>query len=540
MSGKRRAAGPPQQSKQGRRSDPAPASRRCGGSLAGSWSPAWSACWWSTGGFVYLYQSTDIPDPNKDFETQTSFVYYADGKSEVGSYATQNRESISLDEMPDNLQNAVVAAENRSFWSDSGIDPRGILRAAFSNAKGNATQGASTITQQYVKILYLTQERSYERKMKEAVLSLKLQRDQVEVRDPRGLPQHHLLRPRRVRRPGGRRRRTSTPTPRTSTCARRRCSPACSTTRRTSTPPTARTPARRSRSATTTSSTGWRRPATSPRRRPRRPSGGCRSSRRSRRRASTAARRATCSRMVRDELNELGFDDERDRRRRPAGHHDLHQEGDGRRGGRRRGAAARGQGVLGQEAAHRGRHRRARHRCGARLLRRPGLRAVPDQLGGHRWPGRLDVQALRGRRGAQGRASRSRTPSRATRRSTTTRTAPARRCSNEGPRRRQRLRLPGQPAEGHRGVDQHGLRRPHDVDARRPGQDPRDRRGPRHPATGTRTRAATTTSTTARASSRSPASPWARPRSRRSTWPTPTPRSPTAAAPPTPTSSPRS
>ena len=78
--------------------------------------------------------------------------------------------------MPDDLQNAVVAAENRSFWSDNGIDPRGIVRAAFSNATGNSTQGASTITQQYVKILYLTQERSYERKVKEAVLSLKLQR----------------------------------------------------------------------------------------------------------------------------------------------------------------------------------------------------------------------------------------------------------------------------------------------------------------------------------------------------------------------------
>ena len=70
----------------------------------------------------------------------------------------------------------MVAAENRTFWTDNGIDPRGILRAAFSNAKGNSTQGASTITQQYVKILYLTQERSYQRKMKEAVLSLKLQR----------------------------------------------------------------------------------------------------------------------------------------------------------------------------------------------------------------------------------------------------------------------------------------------------------------------------------------------------------------------------
>ena len=61
--------------------------------------------------------------------------------------------------MPQNIQDAVVAAENRTFWTDKGIDPKGILRAAFSNARGNATQGASTITQQYVKILYLTQER---------------------------------------------------------------------------------------------------------------------------------------------------------------------------------------------------------------------------------------------------------------------------------------------------------------------------------------------------------------------------------------------
>nr|WP_258562755.1 transglycosylase domain-containing protein [Nocardioides sp. MAH-18] len=128
------------------------------------------------GAFVYLYQSTEIPNANTEFETETSYVYYADGKTEVGSYATQNRESIPIEDMPEDLQNAVVAAENRGFWSDKGIDPKGIVRAAFSNASGNSQQGASTITQQYVKILYLTQERSYQRKLKEAILSLKLQR----------------------------------------------------------------------------------------------------------------------------------------------------------------------------------------------------------------------------------------------------------------------------------------------------------------------------------------------------------------------------
>ncbi len=127
------------------------------------------------GVFIYLYKTTSIPNPNKDFQTQSSFVYYADGKTQVGQYATQNRQSIPYSEMQPNLRNAVVAAEDRSFWTNHGIDPKGIIRAAFNDARGGATQGASTITQQYVKILYLTQERSLSRKIHEAILSLKLQ-----------------------------------------------------------------------------------------------------------------------------------------------------------------------------------------------------------------------------------------------------------------------------------------------------------------------------------------------------------------------------
>ncbi|MGL5825481.1 MAG: transglycosylase domain-containing protein, partial [Nocardioides sp.] len=129
------------------------------------------------GAFAYLYQKTDIPSANADFETQTTKIYYADGKTELGQFAKQNRESISFDEMPQLMKDAVVAAENRSFWTDKGIDPKGILRAAFNNAQGGPTQGASTITQQYVKILYLTQERTLDRKLKEAIVSLKLQRE---------------------------------------------------------------------------------------------------------------------------------------------------------------------------------------------------------------------------------------------------------------------------------------------------------------------------------------------------------------------------
>src|SRR4051794_22910206 len=128
--------------------------------------------------FAVGYTSTDIPNPNQDFQTQTTFVYYADGKHEIGKFAEQNRTSIPLSDVPQHVQDAVIAAEDRTFYTNKGIDPKGILRAAFSNARGNSTQGASTITQQYVKVFYLSQERTLTRKVKEAFVSLKLQRQQ--------------------------------------------------------------------------------------------------------------------------------------------------------------------------------------------------------------------------------------------------------------------------------------------------------------------------------------------------------------------------
>ena len=125
----------------------------------------------------FAYRKTSIPDANKAFEAQSSFVYWAGGKGKIGRFADQNRESIPLADIPQSMQDAAIAAEDRTFYSNSGIDPKGIIRAAFSNAKGNATQGASTITQQYVKLLYLSQERTLSRKVKEAFLSLKVQQE---------------------------------------------------------------------------------------------------------------------------------------------------------------------------------------------------------------------------------------------------------------------------------------------------------------------------------------------------------------------------
>ena len=127
-------------------------------------------------GYIF-YRSVDIPEANAEFQTQTTYVYYSDGETVLGKFEMQNREAVELDEVPDTLKAAVISAEDRTFFENRGIDFQGIIRAAWNNATTDTTQGASTITQQYVKILYLTQDQTYTRKAKEAVLSLKIQNE---------------------------------------------------------------------------------------------------------------------------------------------------------------------------------------------------------------------------------------------------------------------------------------------------------------------------------------------------------------------------
>ncbi|MCW2799389.1 MAG: penicillin-binding protein, partial [Aeromicrobium sp.] len=125
--------------------------------------------------FFILYKSISIPTANAAFQTQTTNVYYSDGKHKIGSFSTQDRESVPIDKVPASMQAAAIAAEDRTFYTNRGIDLKGIIRAARSNATSGSIQaGGSTITQQYVKILYLNQERSYTRKVKEAILSIKI------------------------------------------------------------------------------------------------------------------------------------------------------------------------------------------------------------------------------------------------------------------------------------------------------------------------------------------------------------------------------
>ena len=107
---------------------------------------------------------------------ENSFVYAADG-SLLGSIpAEQNRQPVALDQMSPLLAQATVAIEDKRFYSHSGVDYEGIVRAAVKNfQEGEIVQGGSTLTQQLVRNLYIGRDVSWERKTKEACLALKLE-----------------------------------------------------------------------------------------------------------------------------------------------------------------------------------------------------------------------------------------------------------------------------------------------------------------------------------------------------------------------------
>ena len=127
---------------------------------------------------------TDIPEANEFSRSQATIVYWDDGKTELGRFSAENRESVGIEEIPQHVQHAVIAAEDRTFYENSGFDPVGIARAAWSTIRGGEiTGGGSGITQQYVKNYYLTQERTITRKIRELFIAVKIdqqmEKDQI-------------------------------------------------------------------------------------------------------------------------------------------------------------------------------------------------------------------------------------------------------------------------------------------------------------------------------------------------------------------------
>ncbi|WP_239590123.1 transglycosylase domain-containing protein [Streptomyces aureoverticillatus] len=152
------------------------------------WLPSWrqwlSACLLGGGGlaglFTYVYVTVDIPDENDAASREANVYYWSDGTQMV-SIGDVNRQIVELKDVPKSVRNAVIAAENATFYSDSGVSPQGLGRALVNMVKGQETQGGSTITQQYVKNTYLSQDQTVTRKVKEFVISLKV--DQRKTKD---------------------------------------------------------------------------------------------------------------------------------------------------------------------------------------------------------------------------------------------------------------------------------------------------------------------------------------------------------------------
>ena len=124
--------------------------------------------------FAYLYATTEVPPPEKFALAQKTTVYYDDGTTPIGSYAEQNRDIIGCDALPDYIGNAIVASENRTFYTDRGLDLKGIARAFWNNLTTGTRQGGSTITQQYAERYYLGETTTYVGKAREAVLAIKI------------------------------------------------------------------------------------------------------------------------------------------------------------------------------------------------------------------------------------------------------------------------------------------------------------------------------------------------------------------------------
>ena len=121
----------------------------------------------------YAYATVTIPDPNPTTLLQNNVYYWSDG-TVLATDGSVNRQNVSLAQVPADVQGDFIAAENASFYTDPGVDPKGILRAVVHMAEGGSVQSGSTITQQFVKNTYLDQSQTVSRKFKELLISTKI------------------------------------------------------------------------------------------------------------------------------------------------------------------------------------------------------------------------------------------------------------------------------------------------------------------------------------------------------------------------------
>jgi penicillin-binding protein 1A len=132
----------------------------------------------ATAGLIF-YMSVDLPKIStlKDYNPPIVTTVYSDDQHKIAEFYTERRIVVPLEQIPLKLRQAFIAAEDSRFYKHQGIDIFSIIRAFFKNIEaGTIVQGGSTITQQVTKSFLLTPERSYERKIKEALLAYQIDR----------------------------------------------------------------------------------------------------------------------------------------------------------------------------------------------------------------------------------------------------------------------------------------------------------------------------------------------------------------------------
>ena len=128
-------------------------------------------------GMVYLIFSKDLPKIETITEiklTNPMRIYSADNQL-IGLFGTEKRQIVSYEDIPENLKNAIIAAEDGDFFDHSGVEITSLLRAAYGEISGRSLGGGGTITMQVVRNYVLSFERTYERKLKEIILAWKLE-----------------------------------------------------------------------------------------------------------------------------------------------------------------------------------------------------------------------------------------------------------------------------------------------------------------------------------------------------------------------------
>lgn len=110
-----------------------------------------------------------------DAQDKTSFIYDSEGNLITDYKGTEDRIMVSIDEIPEMLQNAFIAVEDARFYEHNGVDVKRIVGALVANFTSGSTQGGSTITQQLIKQTVLSNEQSYKRKLQEAYLAMELE-----------------------------------------------------------------------------------------------------------------------------------------------------------------------------------------------------------------------------------------------------------------------------------------------------------------------------------------------------------------------------